>query len=182
MIEKAAASAVVDEEGPTFRSVLETAAAGAGAGLLFSVALVHAPITLAILGASGGIYAAQRDDGIGDVARGAGAGVGKAACITGKALNASYEHAKKIDGKYGILDKTSVAANVAADKIKKGYNFVERKLLTEDDGDQGASPQKPRSIPVNTTTTTVSMGAARYDTATTGDPLVEEFGLDTSDL
>lgn len=62
-------NASASTDGPSFRSVMETATAGAGIGLLVGVAVLHAPITLTVLGAGTAAYAAQRKDNVGVTAR-----------------------------------------------------------------------------------------------------------------
>eukprot|EP00938_MAST-03A_sp_MAST-3A-sp1_P006939 g6939.t1 len=101
-----AIASLVKDNGPSFSSVLETAASGAGVGLLVGVAV----------------------DSIGAVARKGGRGVHKVARVTGKTLDAGLQGAKKLDKKYGITNKTASAAVGAVSAIKKGVEFVSEKI------------------------------------------------------
>ena len=142
-------ASLVKDNGPSFSSVLETAASGAGVGLLVGVAVLHAPITLAILGAGTAGYAAQRTDSIGVMARKGGRGVHKVARVTGKALDTGLQGAKKIDAKYGITDKTATVAVGAVSAIKKGVTFVSEKVSGKEPGfdddkeDENVSSKSP---------------------------------------
>lgn len=112
------------EGGPSFRSVVQTAAVGAGAGIIVGIAIFHAPLTLAILGAGGGAYAAQRTDSVGDVARMSGEKVGSVASAATRTIGSGIDHAKKIDSEYGISSTTAAVANRAVETVKTGVGYV----------------------------------------------------------
>jgi hypothetical protein len=100
---------------PSFNTVGATAVTGATTGLLAGVAVVGAPLTLAVMGGVGGAYLATRQDKTGETARN-----------LGDTARSTLVKAQEVDRKYDISNKTKKAAvktYQTAVEIEKKYDL-----------------------------------------------------------